>query len=328
MAVVFFSYSHIDETLRDQLEQHLSLLKRQGLVETWHDRRIVAGNELDPAISENLEHADIILLLVSSSFIGSEYCYSREMNRALERHEARAAKVIPVILRPCDWQSAPFGKILAIPRDGKAVTMWANADEAFTDIAKQIRAAVEDVNIRHDAESRADTNIPRPTAVPSKQDTVVAKMLAPVTRSSNLRLSKQFTDLECDEFLHSAFEYLGKFFETSLFELGQRNPGIRGRFQSVDARKFTAIIYREGKSTAECTIRIDNMGGRSPCLSFSYSASAPNNTSNEMLHIEHDSQSIFFRPLGMQSYKGTESRLSEQGAAEYFWDLFIAPLQR
>jgi hypothetical protein len=135
MAIIFFSYSHIDENLRDKLEEHLSLLKHQGLIESWHDRRIVAGSNIDDEINENLEKADVILLLVSSSFIASNYCYGREMKRAMERHQDKSARVIPVILRPCDWHTAPFGSLLAAPKDGKAVTTWADQDEAFTDVA-------------------------------------------------------------------------------------------------------------------------------------------------------------------------------------------------
>lgn len=88
MATVFFSYSHEDEELRNRLEKHLALLKRQGLVDAWHDRRILAGSDLDQAISANLESADIVLLLVSADFLASDYCYSRGMGRAMERHGA------------------------------------------------------------------------------------------------------------------------------------------------------------------------------------------------------------------------------------------------
>jgi hypothetical protein len=143
MAKVFFSYSHDDESYRDQLEKHLSPLKRQGLIDSWHDRRILAGTDIDNAISTQLEEADVILLLVSASFIDSNYCYSQEMMRALERHAEGKATVIPVIVRPCDWHQSPFGKLLAAPKDGKAVTLWANLDEAYTDIARQVRAVVE-----------------------------------------------------------------------------------------------------------------------------------------------------------------------------------------
>ena len=144
MAKVFFSYSHKDEALRDQLETHLALLKNQGLIESWHDRRIVAGSEVDQSISEAMESSDVILLLISADFLASPYCYSREMKRAMERHDAKEARVIPVILRDCDWHSAPFGKLVAAPRDGKPVTLWPDIDQAFADVAKQVRRAVEE----------------------------------------------------------------------------------------------------------------------------------------------------------------------------------------
>jgi hypothetical protein len=140
---LFYSYSHKDEALRDELEEALALLKRQGLISGWHDRRIGAGDEWKGAIDKNLEEAQVILLLVSSSFLASDYCWDVETKRAVERHDRGEAKVIPVVLRPCDWHGAPFGKLQALPKDGKAVTSWANKDEAWTDVAKGIRQAVE-----------------------------------------------------------------------------------------------------------------------------------------------------------------------------------------
>lgn len=95
MATVFFSYSHKDETLRDQLEVHLKMLQREGLVEIWHDRRIKAGGDLDASIDENLNDADVILLLVSADFLASQYCWGVEVARAMRRHEASEAAVVP-----------------------------------------------------------------------------------------------------------------------------------------------------------------------------------------------------------------------------------------
>jgi hypothetical protein len=138
----FYTYSHKDEALRDELEEALALLKRQGLISGWHDRAIVAGQQWADHISEHLESARIILLLVSASFLASDYCYGKEMGRALEKHEAGEATVIPVIVRPCDWHEAPFAKLQGLPKDGKAVTSWPNKDEAWTDVAVKLRRAV------------------------------------------------------------------------------------------------------------------------------------------------------------------------------------------
>jgi hypothetical protein len=142
-ARVFIIYSHEDETLRSQLETHLKLLHRQGLISTWHDRKISAGEEWKGKIDENLQAANIILLMVSAAFIASDYCYDLEMKRALERHHSQMARVIPVILRDVDWKSAPFGTLQALPKDGKPVTLWPNRDSAWKDVTIGIKEAVE-----------------------------------------------------------------------------------------------------------------------------------------------------------------------------------------
>jgi hypothetical protein len=139
---VFYSYSHRDEGLREELQKHLSVLRRNGIIDDWHDRKISPGSEWGSEIDTHLNSAKIILLLVSPDFLASDYCYGIEMKRALERHEAKEACAIPVILRHCDWYGAPFAKLQALPRDAKPVTAWTDTDEAFTDIAKGISRAV------------------------------------------------------------------------------------------------------------------------------------------------------------------------------------------
>jgi hypothetical protein len=136
---IFYSYSHKDETLRDQLEKHLAILQRQGIISSWHDRAIQAGTEWEHDIDEHLESADIILLLVSADFIASDYCWGIEVKRAMERHSSGTARVIPIVLRAIDWSGAPFSKLQALPKDAKPVTSWLNQDEAFADIARGIR---------------------------------------------------------------------------------------------------------------------------------------------------------------------------------------------
>lgn len=139
---IFFSYSHKDEDLRDKLAEHLSLLKRNDVISEWHDREITAGSDVHDEINKNLDSADIILLLVSSSFLASDYCYDNELQRAMERHRSKDAKVIPIILRPCEWRDSPFGSLAAFPTNGEPVTKWENEDEAFLNIAQAIRKAV------------------------------------------------------------------------------------------------------------------------------------------------------------------------------------------
>jgi TIR domain/Effector-associated domain 9 len=141
---VFFSYSHEDEALRDKLANHLITMKRQGVIEAWHDREISAGSESANVIDDNLNVADIILLLVSANFMASDDCYDI-VQRAMVRHETRKARVIPIILRPTDWNGEAFGKLQALPKNAKPVTTWQDQDEAFLNVAQEIRRVVEDI---------------------------------------------------------------------------------------------------------------------------------------------------------------------------------------
>ncbi len=137
---VFFSYSHKDEELRDQLAAHLSVLEKNSAISGWHDRQIKPGDPWAHKINERMNSAKIIMLLVSSDFINSDYCWDIEVKRAMERHESGEVCVIPIILRPVNWTTAPFGKLQALPKDAKPVTSWDNRDEAFTNISHGIEA--------------------------------------------------------------------------------------------------------------------------------------------------------------------------------------------
>jgi hypothetical protein len=143
---VFVSYSHADQSLRGELDKHLAPLKRLGTIEQWHDQKIGAGTDWEAEIEEKLNSADLILLLVSADFIASDYCYLKEMQRALERHRAKQARVIPIILRPCDWQLTPLRQLQVLPSGGEPITRCANADQAFADVAQGIRAILKELN--------------------------------------------------------------------------------------------------------------------------------------------------------------------------------------
>lgn len=139
---IFYAYARKDEVLRETLEDHLSQLRHEGAIIEWHDRQIPPGADWSQAIDQAINTAHIILLLISSDFLASRYCYGVEMQTALDRHRSNEAYVIPIILRPCDWHTAPFGRLQCLPRDGKAVTTWDNQDEAFVDIVGGIRKTI------------------------------------------------------------------------------------------------------------------------------------------------------------------------------------------
>jgi hypothetical protein len=145
---VFVAYSHLDEGLKDNLLSHLSPLQRLGKIDTWHDQKIMPGAEWEKDIARALNEADIVLLLISIDFINSEYCYGVELERALERHDAKEATVVPVILRQCLWQHSSFAKLQAVPKDAKAVVSWSDRDEAFTAVADGIRLLADQLLAR------------------------------------------------------------------------------------------------------------------------------------------------------------------------------------
>lgn len=144
-------YAHEDEGLMKKLRAHLSPLQHLGLITIWYDRNISPGAIWEEEIKQHLSEARIILLLISPDFMNSQYCYGVEMRQALKRHESGEATVIPVILRPTYWHIEPLERLQALPTDGEPVTSkaWNNQDEAFYNVAKGIRDAVEILEMKN-----------------------------------------------------------------------------------------------------------------------------------------------------------------------------------
>jgi hypothetical protein len=139
---LFLSYAHEDATLRERLEAHMAGLRRAGVVEPWSDRGISPGSDWGHDIDQRLQEADIVLLLVSADFMNSAYAFDIEVQRAMRRHEAGEAVVIPVVLKPVDWQDAPFAALQALPTGARAVTSWPDPEEGFLDIVRGLRTAI------------------------------------------------------------------------------------------------------------------------------------------------------------------------------------------
>jgi hypothetical protein len=139
---LFVSYSHRDERHRRNLESHLASARRTGLTVDWYDRKIAPGAEWSKAIDQELGLADVIVLLLSADFLASDYCYGIEMERALQRHRAGEARVIPVVVRECDWKHTPIGALQALPTGAKAIATWRNRDRAWLDVVDGIRSAI------------------------------------------------------------------------------------------------------------------------------------------------------------------------------------------
>ena len=147
--LVFYSYAHVDSRHRLSLKKHLSPLRRLKLITDWYDHDIDPGDEWAEEISQKLNEADIVLLLISADFVDSNYCYDTELAEAMKKHEAGTARVIPIIVRPTNgWTNLPFGKLNALPEMGKAIPKWPTHDEGWTNVAAGVESVARQLLAR------------------------------------------------------------------------------------------------------------------------------------------------------------------------------------
>jgi TIR domain/Phosphorylase superfamily len=136
---IFISYSEDDEKFKKQLETHLVMLRREDMIRPWHSQQIELGQEWEQETANHIASAQIILLFVSPSFLASDQLYENEMMRAMERQASGDARVVPIVLRSVDLVKTPFKKLQALPRNGRPIDTWRNADEIWSSIALEIR---------------------------------------------------------------------------------------------------------------------------------------------------------------------------------------------
>jgi hypothetical protein len=248
-----------------------------------------------------VDQDDIILLLVSPDFLASEYCYGIEMARAMERHSAGEAIIIPVILRACEWQHAPFGNLNATPSDARPITQFPGRDQAMLEVAKAVRGAAERLG-------KAPTRAAKPRPAAGDPRSAVSRV---EPRSSNLALAKTFTERDKDRFKRESFDYMALFFENSLAQLEARNKGIECDFRRVGADRFVASIYRHGKAISRGTVFV---GAEAFINGIAYSSSdtPQSNSYNELVSVGADSQSMFWRPIGLARLDATATQPSHR----------------
>ncbi|WP_386071005.1 TIR domain-containing protein [Tahibacter sp. UC22_41] len=153
-AKVFISYSRADEAFKDRLLDHLALLKNERLIEPWHDRQLLAGEDYTAKIDREIAKADIVLLLISPNFLASSFCYSRELPQAMRRYEKRLTRVVPIIVRHCGWDSESFARFTALPQDGKAIASWSDQDDAFENVVQGIRKVAKILRVARERRTR------------------------------------------------------------------------------------------------------------------------------------------------------------------------------
>ncbi|WP_375476857.1 toll/interleukin-1 receptor domain-containing protein [uncultured Nostoc sp.] len=135
-----------DKEMRQKLENHLSPLKWEGVSTTWDRTMISPGKDWKSEIDTNFKRADIILLLISSEFIASNYHWNVLAKQAMEQHSAKTSRVITILLSPVDnhWKDR-FPKVKVLPKGGRPITEWKPYDKAFANIATGVREVAEEL---------------------------------------------------------------------------------------------------------------------------------------------------------------------------------------
>ena len=304
---VFISYSHKDETALGRLHTHLAVLRREGRIDEWFDREILAGMEIDAEVAERLESSGLFLLLVSPDFLASDYCVELEMERALERHRSGDAKVVPIIIEPCDWTSTPLRKLKALPRDGEPVSEWTNENNAYLDVIRELRRVLEAEGVPQTT-GRAESRGP------------LATTRLPAHR---YRVKRDFDGIDRSEFREAAFGVIRDYFERAIAEIDAITD-LRGRFVSLSATSFNCTIVNRARAygTAHITVHGQSESMGFGDISYSFAENPRHNTANGMLTIESDEYDLYLKSI-LGSGLGRQERLTPEAAAEQLWQDFL-----
>lgn len=312
---LFISYSHKDKEHLPALIAHLKPLERAGLIEPWFDGYIIPGDDIDEKVATALEQADIVVLLVSSDFLNSEYCYSTEMRTAMERHESGEARVVPVMLRECIIDLAPFSRLSMLPTDAKPIMSlhWVDKDEAWKIVAQGIRTAASQKPNNHGTQA---TNTAHSSTVQLSPPEANGTTPKPMT----IKSKRIFSDKDHDDFRHAAFAVIADRFEASINAL---SDGFSGTFRRIDANRFISSIYLNGNKEAGITVW---MGGRSfgrNSINYHQSDSGEVDTMNGSLEIKTEDGNLVLSETMSMYTSDSDTSMNPDQAAEYLWDQFV-----
>jgi hypothetical protein len=298
---LFISYSHADQGLLDQLHKHLAQLRRDGTISEWYDRNIHAGGNLDREIAAALEGADIFLACASPDYIASNYCYERELDRALEKEEARELTIVPVIFEPCEWLKTPLERFKAVPRDGKPIVEYTNQNVALLEVATEIRRLA---GVQASTAQSGTTDVPREEA-PSQ---------------SRYRIKKEFDELDKRDFVERCFNEIYRFFEGSVSELSGL-PDIEARLSPLGPDSFTCTVINRGLRRGFETMHI-RRGGTWGAIDYLFGEENSRNTSNGGFRLEADDYQLHLRSASFGSPLRPSGRetLTCTEAAQEMWD--------
>jgi len=309
MTKAFISYSHKDSAILDRLHTHLAILRREGTINEWYDRQILAGGELSQEISSELQKAKLFLALVSPDFLSSNYCYEIEMKMAIELHEAGKIRIIPIIVEPCDWQSSPLARFKAIPRDGKPIAEWQNQNNAFLDIVQELRRIITSDISSFGTQAKTENRV----------------FVQPV-EEKRYRLKREFDEIDIANFRDKCFKAIRDYFESSIGEVDTIED-VRARFTDINAFSFTCTVLNKAKtrSVGYLTVHAQTGKGMNGAIIYSFTENASINTSNGSFDIEANEYEPFLTSGYSMMTRGRLENVSMSvlQVSEYLWNKLL-----
>ena len=300
----FISYSHVDEKLLERFHKHLSMLKRDGSLDTWSDNDISAGLRVNLEIFNALDRSDIFIALISPDYLASNYCYDNEFQRALERERLGYIQIIPVILEPCDWMSSPFKDFLALPKDGVPISTWTNQNNAFLSVVTGIRSAL------------ADLSRPEHTASQSEKK----------TSSRKPRVMQDFDAVQRSEFAEVAFIEIRDYFQKSCGELTGFDENLRAKFENMTANSFTCTVVNRAKrdgEDADITVHLHKDKHMFGDISYKFERYSTSSSMHGAMKVDSDDYSLFLNPDVLSISGKRDSRCTPLEVAESLWTEFV-----
>ncbi len=287
------------------------MLEREGLVTSFFDRNILAGGHLDSEIFAELDSSDAFLAMVSPDFLASNYCYAREMERAVELHGTGKLRIIPVIVEECDWKSSPLAKFKGLPKDAKAISTWENENAAYLSVITGLREV---------AQKNPKPTSPTKISSPSGHESLDAAKPKPA-----YRLKRTFDKIDRLKFREEAFATIRKFFHSSASEIGEVD-GVKTLFRQIGDYSFTCTVINEafGRGVAHITVHMstdrDGMGD----IYWSNQENAPRNTANGNWTIGNTDYDQHLEGGDYDHFSGDRKGGSTpKAAAEVMWNRFI-----
>lgn len=301
----FISYSHKDIDYLEKLKVHLAQIRRDGLITEWTDKEITVGANLDNSISSALSASQLFILLVSPEYIASQYCYEKEFETALKLQDEGIITIIPIIVEPCEWKSTPLGAIKSLPYDGKPVSEWTNANNAFVQVIQEIRKLINQQ--------------------PTDNDFPISDSIQPIAAKRTYRAEKKFTEVDKLDFKEKSFEAIKSYFKLAIAEFNNLE-NLQARFLTEEKTVFSCLISNKGNlKDAYITIGLSNgehFGSGDLNYNFTQSMAQNSINLNNLFSIRHDDYNLYWETRNSFQSSNNE-QLTDKQIAEKIWDEFI-----